>query len=664
MKQNYQNYNKMKKLFFICMGLIGFVATAQPTMVDTMPQKRGVLIEEFTGINCVNCPAGATKLNEIRSMRHSDRISAVAIHAGQKSIPSAGQPNYRTPIGDSLAVHFNNGFSPSGVIDREAYPFNHGNVFETETSGWTKASKTKAAQGTPVNIAAKATINTGTRAVELDIEAYYTENDDNSTNYLTVYVVQDRIVGFQDGGSGSYEHNHMLREALTPTWGEPITTTTKRSFFSKNYSFTLPADYYGIPVVPENIYFIVAINRTKDTTLNAITVHPKYNGTITRANALSAVRHEVPICLRLKYLDIIVENTGNNPIGKITAGSNINGTSENLTWNAGPNDTIMPGHFKKIRLKFNNANISSGSLNWSVTFNTINDQTNQEPRNTKTVSGSNTLGALSTSGAASYSVSLDEFGSDNHLYVIDSNLNVVYERCAFPTLDATYIGGVYPGRTATGTFYLPPGTYQLYLDDDWGDGIASTGSGRFTLKGIGNLDVPGYGFRRAIVVNSNTACPTGGCLPDTACADTCNKCKGDPFCWNPCKNCNDCDPCDPACTNPCTTCPCNDCDPCDPTCTNPCTICTDTTDMKFSKNINDAIELYPNPASDIIKATFKDNLNVKDIEILDPSGKILITINAAGKKYVEIDIKTFTAGVYLFSANTDKGIVVQKILKK
>jgi hypothetical protein len=58
-----------------------FMGETPDTVVDVTSQQRQVLIEEFTGVRCVQCPAGAAEIETLLAL-HGDQLVAVAIHAG------------------------------------------------------------------------------------------------------------------------------------------------------------------------------------------------------------------------------------------------------------------------------------------------------------------------------------------------------------------------------------------------------------------------------------------------------------------------------------------------------------------------------------------------------------------------------------------------------
>ena len=55
--------------------------TCQFTEDNSVPEKK-VLVEDYTGHNCGNCPAGGVILNDSMRAKYGDRMVAIAVHAG------------------------------------------------------------------------------------------------------------------------------------------------------------------------------------------------------------------------------------------------------------------------------------------------------------------------------------------------------------------------------------------------------------------------------------------------------------------------------------------------------------------------------------------------------------------------------------------------------
>ena len=73
---------------------------------DTTEVVKKVLIEEFTGVRCVNCPQGSAEIENLLSI-HGDKLVAISIHAGFFAPPyPESLYDLRTPDGDKKIGEF------------------------------------------------------------------------------------------------------------------------------------------------------------------------------------------------------------------------------------------------------------------------------------------------------------------------------------------------------------------------------------------------------------------------------------------------------------------------------------------------------------------------------------------------------------------------------
>lgn len=132
---------------------------------------------------------------------------------------------------------------------------------------WNSAVNQILAQVSPVNVAARATLDFNTRIMTIEVEAYYTANSSVPTNMLNVAILQNNILGPQSGASanpaqvegGQYRHMHMLRDLVTGQWGETIDTTTQGTFVSRTYTYTVPQTISNEEMVLEDLEVIVFV---------------------------------------------------------------------------------------------------------------------------------------------------------------------------------------------------------------------------------------------------------------------------------------------------------------------------------------------------------------------------------------------------------------------
>ena len=306
--------------------------------VSTQPQNRNVLIEEFTGRNCGYCPDGHRIANLIMA-NNPGRVWAVNIHAGGYS--PVTYPNMNTTDGTTITSGFGIGGFPAGHVNRST-------ANDLGRDQWESHTNTQLAQQAEVNVAGFVTLNHATRTAEITVEVYYTANSSQSTNYLTIMMLQDSILGSQSGNyynpsqmlNGQYVHQHVLRDVVTSTWGDEISPTTAGTLITKNYTYQIPESIgapNGVNVDLNNILFLAFVSE-------------KYDGTPTRPilnvceiEGLEPIIYNVEICQGESY-----NENGfniNNPAPGTYQDSYINEDGRTIILNL----TVYPTHERNLQ---------------------------------------------------------------------------------------------------------------------------------------------------------------------------------------------------------------------------------------------------------------------------------------------------------------------------
>lgn len=281
----------MKKFTLLVVLLASlFNANAQePKFVSTEQENRNVLIEEFTGRLCGYCPYGQVFVNEVLAKYPGD-VFTVNIHA-PSSLSPTNYPNLNTTKGAEVYMAFNNGGGiPAVTINRGET--NHPYYASEEVTPLL-------AEVAECNIGGEVLINEETRTATITVEVYYTANSASDVNYLTIMMSQDSILGEQAGAEtfnpdqmigDQYVHMHTVRDYVTATWGDEITTTTAGTLVTKTYTYEIPeviGDPNGVNVDLSDIHFIAFVTEKKQGTKTA----PVLN--VTGLNCLLAYDEEI-----------------------------------------------------------------------------------------------------------------------------------------------------------------------------------------------------------------------------------------------------------------------------------------------------------------------------------------------------------------------------------
>lgn len=177
---------------------------------------RCVLVEDFTGQRCTNCPRAIDEIHRLQEQYGDDVVIAVGIHSG----PLGFKTNQRflglkTDTGDEYYNYWNLEYQPVGMVNRT------GAIDYTSWGGRIYEELQKTA---PLSITLSTSVNVQDR--QLDVETSLYGVNGNFTGKLQLWIVEDNITAFQMMPDGSrqedYVHQHVFRAAVNGTWGEDI----------------------------------------------------------------------------------------------------------------------------------------------------------------------------------------------------------------------------------------------------------------------------------------------------------------------------------------------------------------------------------------------------------------------------------------------------------
>lgn len=234
-----------------------------------------ILLEDYTGHTCGNCPRAADTLTALHD-DYPGKIVGLACHVGSTFAAPApahlGSPStaflddYRTTAGAAYdAVFGADAFGlPAGMFNRKEF----NSTTQTHIQfylNWRTYLSTILSETAVVDLQIATDFDPSTRKICLATkDSFLTSFTD--TLKLAVLLTQDSIVGWQDvygTASSTYVFNHMLRDAITPTgaWGEPLVSgaITAGATHIKKFAYTIPASYNSIPCDPDHVHLIAFI---------------------------------------------------------------------------------------------------------------------------------------------------------------------------------------------------------------------------------------------------------------------------------------------------------------------------------------------------------------------------------------------------------------------
>lgn len=184
--------------------------------VPQPPAKRVVLLEDYTGQRCNNCPKGTEIIDSLLASENSESLIAVAIHSG----PLGKTANQKSLL--SLATETGNEYfdrwmtgqgQPVGQINR------HGAV---GYQNWTSQVQKEMQKETFVDML----LSAGISEDQIHIHVEEMSRKGSFIGKVQVWVLEDSIVDSQVMSDGTvnrnYVHNHVFRTAANGTWGEDV----------------------------------------------------------------------------------------------------------------------------------------------------------------------------------------------------------------------------------------------------------------------------------------------------------------------------------------------------------------------------------------------------------------------------------------------------------
>ena len=177
------------------------------------PEKK-VLIEDFTGHLCPNCPDAAREIDAIHDI-YGDQIIGMAIHVSKsfaRPYPASQAPSFqydfRTNWGDELDSYY--GISamglPRGMVNRIGFPDNH----KLGKDEWASTVALELKKDVDFTIH----ISSDENSISITSEV---KNNISSEYNLVVCLTESNIINWQKDGQDNiedYQHNHVLRTVL------------------------------------------------------------------------------------------------------------------------------------------------------------------------------------------------------------------------------------------------------------------------------------------------------------------------------------------------------------------------------------------------------------------------------------------------------------------
>lgn len=234
-----------------------------PTFASNPNTDRNVMLEDYTGHRCPNCPEAGWIAYDIEQA-NPDRVFVSSVHAAPSGLSSfqttasdCGQPSnptnqFCTEFYNDASVEYGQTFggggfgfigNPQGNINR--INFTGSDMFQFASDWATKTSEVLTENNLQVNIQAASNYFTETNGFYLHTETEFLTDLSGGQYNIAVNLMENEIKDYQDSLGVKlpyYKHHNVFRGCIDDlTWGQDLGGTyTAGTKIYKDYSYQLP----------------------------------------------------------------------------------------------------------------------------------------------------------------------------------------------------------------------------------------------------------------------------------------------------------------------------------------------------------------------------------------------------------------------------------------
>lgn len=180
----------------------------------------------FTATWCGYCPNLATGFAKAVS-QYPNKIEQLNLHPTSSNLGFSGT--------SALSNIFNVTGYPTGMID---YRSRIGNYASDYAATLVVGAVKETEKNYPVKTGISFSSSVSGSTVNLNVKLYIKEKGDYK---VTAVLLEDNIIGYQNGGGDSYNHSNIARVAFSDITGDAVSTSEDNKTVSKNYTATIPS---------------------------------------------------------------------------------------------------------------------------------------------------------------------------------------------------------------------------------------------------------------------------------------------------------------------------------------------------------------------------------------------------------------------------------------
>ncbi|MCU0327852.1 MAG: Omp28-related outer membrane protein [Chitinophagales bacterium] len=233
-------------------------------------QEKVALLEEFTGVTCINCPNAHTKIKELIGI-YGAQLAVISIH---------NQDAFTNPIKDTdpalyneyanaIGTFFGSPAKPSGGVDRVK---NANGSLVFGLSDWQSLIEERLQVAPKINLSLEKLSSTEFPLVKAKIE--FTESIDAPVNY-TLALVENKIKAaqkFPNKTEYDYYHYEVLRKIYTNKLGTPLSRVNGIFEKGRTFEFTLQTELDNTWQQDELYYVLFVTNENTKEVIQALQI--------------------------------------------------------------------------------------------------------------------------------------------------------------------------------------------------------------------------------------------------------------------------------------------------------------------------------------------------------------------------------------------------------
>lgn len=190
-----------------------------PSGVEVKQSNRVVLVEDYTGQKCPNCPDAADFLHSLSENEYKDKMITVSMHAGWFAM---GQPLF-----SNIANEYYNAkkFSANPMIwiNRQE------GKYSTSNADWGPWILEELNNTLYCDIKSQLSYCSSEKSISIMSDIDILENIEDCKLGIQYYIIEDSIVSKQNVNGKNvkdYVHHNVFRDAVNGLWGVPFVETS------------------------------------------------------------------------------------------------------------------------------------------------------------------------------------------------------------------------------------------------------------------------------------------------------------------------------------------------------------------------------------------------------------------------------------------------------